>query len=137
MATEAIIRYCKNKGFTVTAFAYAALCHAVCRANRPSLWPVTFSVPLQPISKTGKTVVDTPIIQSVMSTVPIFWKLEEGTSIDSTAGLINDELKRAMRLSISCMDPYISVMLDAFQAQLTSNSARYVQFVSGRRSLTV
>lgn len=123
--TESIIHHCKNSGFSVTAFAYAAPCHAVCDANFPSSWPVTFSAPLQPINRAGKLDLALGSIQCAMSTIPVTWTLEQGMSVQSTAFLIHNELRLAMSTCISPMDSYISVMLDAFKAQLISDSAGY------------
>lgn len=116
------MHHCKNSGFSVTAFAYAALCHAVCVANCPSSWPVAFSAPLQPTNRAGKLDLALGSIQCAMSTIPITWTLEQGMSVQSTALLIHNELRRAMSTCISPMDSYISVMLSAFKAQLNNDS---------------
>lgn len=44
--------------------------------------------------------------------------------VASTAGRIHAELQRAVAVSLSPMDAYIAVMMDAFKAQLNRNTTR-------------
>lgn len=128
--TDSVIQYCKREGFSVTAFAYAALCHSVCLANPPSSWPVRFSAPLQPISQAGKVDSRAPVIQCAMSTIPITWELAEGQSQEFTASVISKELHWATRMSVSALEPYISAMLEGFKRQLSGGARCVIRWAS-------
>ncbi|WOO85308.1 uncharacterized protein LOC62_06G008809 [Vanrija pseudolonga] len=122
-ATDTILTHCRDSGFTLTSWVYAAACHAVLAANPPATWPVAFSSPVQPVSKLSASTRH-PVGQaaSSMAALPLAWSVERTDAVADTARRILAELKWVSAASVASQESYISTMLRVYQAQRNAKS---------------